>query len=483
MARSKTVSIIIMVLLTFVSAGWCEPTVGLNVSGLYRVEVGSADLREISEVIRALTSSPGVMNQAAESAYGRRVGDSLRLDSSGLNPQREGVLFFEAGFDGLPEEGREKAQVFLRNVAERLEKALLQSFKDGQERLKLQLDKARQRQHELDHTLGSVKSPRAASKHIKQQLDTTVDLSMLRPDMSASEAFEVIRHAVDPPLNVVVMWKAMLDLAEVEPSTPIDMDGLPIVRLGTGLDMICKALGGGFYRIGFKLQDEVIMVAPQETLDRLTPSEPDRSGTSQSFAPAYKLMERCQDLVDKRNDLSLEVSQMEATQKATEKEIQRLRHDIEQKLKESATDLGLESLLQAMQERRARLDQAIAVGQASADDLVEVLHKLAEVKMRIADYRMNLVANHGGKIQQELNLKLAQLAVDLAGRQAELSAITSQLRQLEHQLETANTSETQQIARDLDRSALEKVMKRIHELEEKLDQSFAPSVTLVEAGQ
>lgn len=45
-----------------------------------------------------------------------------------------------------------------------------------------------------------------ADQQVYEQLQAVVDLSSLRPETKVSEAFDLLRHAVEPPINIVVMW-------------------------------------------------------------------------------------------------------------------------------------------------------------------------------------------------------------------------------------------------------------------------------------
>ncbi|UCG58500.1 MAG: hypothetical protein JSU70_03125, partial [Phycisphaerales bacterium] len=103
---------------------------------------------------------------------------------------------------------------------------------------------------------------------VYKQLETVVDLSMLTPTMPASDAFEELRRAVQPPLKIVVLWKDLLDNAEIEPTTPIDMDGLAEVQVGTALEKLLEALAGGYAELGYVVEDGVITVATLESLPR-----------------------------------------------------------------------------------------------------------------------------------------------------------------------------------------------------------------------
>ncbi|MCK4294225.1 MAG: hypothetical protein KAY65_13585, partial [Planctomycetes bacterium] len=97
---------------------------------------------------------------------------------------------------------------------------------------------------------------------VYRQLDEVVDLSQLTPTMPLSEAIDEIKNAVVPPLTMVVFWNDLYDNAEVEPTTEINMDGLPAVGLGTALENLLKAVSGGFGdEIGYVVENGVITIA------------------------------------------------------------------------------------------------------------------------------------------------------------------------------------------------------------------------------
>ncbi|MCJ7675879.1 MAG: hypothetical protein MUO33_12125, partial [Sedimentisphaerales bacterium] len=99
-----------------------------------------------------------------------------------------------------------------------------------------------------------------------KQLDQVVDLSRLSPTMPFSEAIDIVRNSVEPALKVVVLWRDLLDNAEIEPTTAINMDGIPAVRLRTALENLLKAVAGGFADLGYVVENGVITVATVESL-------------------------------------------------------------------------------------------------------------------------------------------------------------------------------------------------------------------------
>ena len=101
---------------------------------------------------------------------------------------------------------------------------------------------------------------------VYEQLDKVVDLSQLQPLMPLSEAIEVIKNAVEPSLRIVVLWRDLQDNAQIAQSTEINMDGLPAVRLGAGLENLLKAVSGAFAELGFVVENGVITVATVRSL-------------------------------------------------------------------------------------------------------------------------------------------------------------------------------------------------------------------------
>ncbi len=100
-----------------------------------------------------------------------------------------------------------------------------------------------------------------ADEVVYRQLERTVDLSSLTPEMPLSEAIRRLSHSVEPPLKIVVLWRELLDTAEIEPSAPIDIHGPAAVRLDTGLRVLLNGVAGGFTQLDYAIDAGVITVA------------------------------------------------------------------------------------------------------------------------------------------------------------------------------------------------------------------------------
>ena len=101
---------------------------------------------------------------------------------------------------------------------------------------------------------------------IYKQLNQTVDLSGLTPDMSFERALDELKYSVDPPLNVFVDWKDLFDNADIDQSTPIIMEPIPAVRLGTALKLLLKAVSNDFAKFDYTVEDGIICIATVDSL-------------------------------------------------------------------------------------------------------------------------------------------------------------------------------------------------------------------------
>jgi hypothetical protein len=79
--------------------------------------------------------------------------------------------------------------------------------------------------------------------------------------MPIAEAIEILRKSVDPPLNIVVLWNDLMDSLTVEPSTPINIDGMASARLGTALDLLVRGIHSVDAKPMWKIKGDAIVIA------------------------------------------------------------------------------------------------------------------------------------------------------------------------------------------------------------------------------
>ena len=111
----------------------------------------------------------------------------------------------------------------------------------------------------------SLISKPAAATDIGERLHRLVDLSWY-PGMPFGEAVEVLKYSVEPPLKVVVLWRDLEENANVDRATPINMDPVSGIRLGTALKLLLRSVPTGRAKLGYIVRDGVVKIATTNAL-------------------------------------------------------------------------------------------------------------------------------------------------------------------------------------------------------------------------
>jgi type II secretory pathway component GspD/PulD (secretin) len=101
---------------------------------------------------------------------------------------------------------------------------------------------------------------------VYEKLETIVDLSQLTTEMPLSEAIEELKNSVEPPLTIFVLWRDLSENADIERTTPINMDGISAVELGTALKLLLMSVSGGFGDLDYVVDYGAITIATKELL-------------------------------------------------------------------------------------------------------------------------------------------------------------------------------------------------------------------------
>jgi hypothetical protein len=99
-----------------------------------------------------------------------------------------------------------------------------------------------------------------------KELDKPAYVFEFTPNMTFAEAIELIKYCVDPPLPIVVIWKDLLDNADIDRTTPIDMDAISGVSPGTALRLLLASVSGSYNELGYVVEDGIIMIATVDSL-------------------------------------------------------------------------------------------------------------------------------------------------------------------------------------------------------------------------
>jgi hypothetical protein len=86
------------------------------------------------------------------------------------------------------------------------------------------------------------------------------------PNMTFAEAIEQIKHCVEPPLPIVVIWKDLYDNADIDRTTPINMDAISGISPGTALKLLLASVSGSYNELGYVVEGGIVIIATTEAL-------------------------------------------------------------------------------------------------------------------------------------------------------------------------------------------------------------------------
>jgi len=90
--------------------------------------------------------------------------------------------------------------------------------------------------------------------------------------MPFADAIDQIRNCVDPPLKIAVLWRDLYDNADIDRTTPINMDDISGVSVSAALKLLLAGVSGRYDQLGYTIDDGVIIIATIDSLpNRLKP--------------------------------------------------------------------------------------------------------------------------------------------------------------------------------------------------------------------
>ncbi len=86
--------------------------------------------------------------------------------------------------------------------------------------------------------------------------------------MPFADALDQIRNCVDPPLKIAVLWRDLYDNADIDRTTPINMDDISGVSVGAALRLLLAGVSGRYDQLGYTIDDGVIIIETIESLPK-----------------------------------------------------------------------------------------------------------------------------------------------------------------------------------------------------------------------
>jgi len=105
-----------------------------------------------------------------------------------------------------------------------------------------------------------------ANAAVEKQLDEIINLPGFSPEMQLREAINLIKNSVSPPLEISVNWGDLYNNANIDQTTPINMDPLTNVTLRTALNLLLQSVSAGVAQLDFIVKDGVVRIATQQSL-------------------------------------------------------------------------------------------------------------------------------------------------------------------------------------------------------------------------
>lgn len=102
---------------------------------------------------------------------------------------------------------------------------------------------------------------------VHRPLNGTTTLSDLTAETPFAEAITILRNSVQPPLNIVVLWRDLEENADVDRTSPINVDGISDVRLSTALKLLLESVSGAV-KLDYIVENGVIIIATEQSLPR-----------------------------------------------------------------------------------------------------------------------------------------------------------------------------------------------------------------------
>ena len=377
---------------------------------------------------------------------------------------------------GLPNDMVPVANEFLEAVVTNLDAALTKAYDNHVRNLRELLTRVEDQRRRAEAAVrGATDDTPELTVRVKEQLNTIVDFPV-NPQMPAAEAVEMLRRSVAPPLNIVVLWSE-LSLLSIDPSTPINIDGMTSVRLETALDLLVKGLPTHGDKPVWKIKGNVIVIGMAVTLDG--PDKP--VGTRKVETDARTLATQKNELERNVQSLELELAGQEARRRATEEQIQRARIMADEKLAQDPVTQELQKLVEINTVNLATLRKQVDSGRLSPAELAKAEESLTRAKIELAQRREELGKQVGGGQLEQFNGELARMAIDRAEKQTQLEILSKQLQDVQQQLAQASVFDPQAARMRIAQEALDITARRIAELQMRLANLQPPTVNVIGA--
>jgi hypothetical protein len=377
----------------------------------------------------------------------------------------------------LPENVPPRADEFLQQVIGNFQNSLFQAYEAYVVDLRRWLNRAGDQRHVAEAALEGAADDSAATQEVRRRLDTMVNLSALNPQTPLKDAVELLKKSVDPPLNIVVLWKDVQTNLSTDPASPSNFEGSPRIRLGTALDLLVKGLYDGSATGMWRIKDDTIVIGTAATLG------PPQGAAGQPMveADAVNLAGQRSDLMRRVQALELDLAGLEARQKAVQEQIAAIQAAAGKQLADDRVTRELEQLQHTNAINLANLKKQADAGRVTAAELAQAEESTARIRIELARRREELSRQAGGDQLEEFNKELSRIAIDKAEKEAQRQIVRRQLDEVQKQLAQALTFDPEAARLRLAQEALDITGRRVAELQTQMANLQPPTVLVIGA--
>jgi hypothetical protein len=374
----------------------------------------------------------------------------------------------------LPEDVPPLADEFLSAVVRNLQDSLSQAYEAYFRNLQEWLSSAQNQRRTVEAALEGAADDPATAQEVRRRLNTTVDLSALNPQMPLKDAVALLKKSVEPPLNIVVLWNNLSHFLQVEPTTPVNIDGMASVRLRTALDLLVRGIPNRMGLAGpiWKIKDDVIVIGTAVALMEAGES----AAKPKVEADAVNLAGERSELARRVQALELDVAGMDARRDAVAAQIAGVRQRVNEKLSQDAVVQELQKLAKIQSTTVGKDAEGRPVYRDSSDS-----ERAIRARIELANRREELSKQVGGGQLEEFNKELSRMAIDKAEKEAQLQIVRRQLDEVQKQLAQALAFDPEVARLRLAREALDITGGRVAELQARMANLQPPMVTMIGA--
>lgn len=436
------------------------------------------DVLELSwETVRGILYSSGVLGDALiQGLHDKDIDEPkgyLECACTDVNPDRN--LVVTQIIVRLEPSDPPKAGEILGDLVNGINRALQNVQQGHQERLRQRLAPLEEEYEQLTTTRTRESDSELASG-TDQKLQTIISLDDWSQEMCLTDAVDMLRNSVDPPLNIAVMWKDLLDNCDLDPMTAIDIDPLQNIQLGTALRLLIQAVGAG-YGLDYAIVDGVVTIATRSTLASL---DTDNTAVKLGF-PLDELSDRQRQLAQEVLYREQDVAGYYAQQEALERQIAELAQQVAHEVDEDPVINELEKILKIQLDRYDFVKQQLEAKVATPSDLADMQESLAETRIRLAKQRAETANQKGGERLLTLRQHQQETALELSVSEARLRLMKQQLQELQSSHQQAIQFDEQRNNQYLNQRSRDNLSSRIEDLKNQL-RDLQPMVVTVIGG-